>query len=138
MNRRKFLTITGIGAAAMAIPTIGLTSTSLFDAAKGVLHQEFNYLNLDGDGVDQYLHEYLKKNSEGISYELKMKAFHLFNVRAEKSTIVTHLTQNYLLSTDFFINKMDETKTVYYLGPYNPYTAPCTNPYTNHFYPSAS
>ena len=40
----------------------------------------------------------------------------------------------FLMSTDFFINKMDESKTITYQGFYNPYKQPCSNPFSFIFY----
>jgi len=136
MNRRKFISITGIGAAALAIPAVSLFSQSLHESAADIIYREFDYLNLDKEGVDKYVHEYLIKNRDNLSYEIKMRAFNLFQVKPDKSTIITHMTQNYILSTDFFINKMDESQPVHYVGAYNPYTTPCANPFASIYYPS--
>ncbi|MEX2335733.1 MAG: hypothetical protein WD555_00505 [Fulvivirga sp.] len=44
---------------------------------------------------------------------------------------------DFLLSTDFFLNKMDKHKTVNYISLYNPYSRPCSNPFSNLYYPEA-
>lgn len=48
----------------------------------------------------------------------------------------TQITGRFLLSTDFFINKMDEQKEISFSGKlWAPYTMPCMNPFSNLFYP---
>ena len=39
------------------------------------------------------------------------------------------ITSHFLLSTDFFVNNMDESKQITYLNFYNPYKRPCSNPF---------
>lgn len=40
----------------------------------------------------------------------------------------------FLLSTDFFQHKMDQSRDINYIGFYNPYKSPCSNPFTNIYY----
>ena len=40
----------------------------------------------------------------------------------------------FLLSTDYFRNKMAPDKPVHYIAIYNPYSSPCSNPFSNLFY----
>ncbi|HSJ68214.1 MAG TPA: hypothetical protein VK921_11085 [Anditalea sp.] len=136
MNRRKFISITGIGAAALALPAAGIFAKTLHETVTDIIYREFNYLNLDKEGVDLYVHAYLEKNKKDLSYEMKLKAFDLFRISSEKSTILTQMTQDYILSTDFFINKMDESKTVHFIGAYDAYNTPCANPFSSLYYPS--
>lgn len=42
---------------------------------------------------------------------------------------------DFLLSTDFFINKMDTSKPVKFIGIYDPYQKPCCNPFSDLYYP---
>lgn len=41
----------------------------------------------------------------------------------------------FLLSTDFFVNKMDESKTLTYISFFDPYRRSCGNPFSNLYYP---
>jgi hypothetical protein len=59
-------------------------------------------------------------------------------MKASNARLGSMITQEYLLSTDFFRNKMDESRIVKYIGFYNPYQMPCTNPFSSTFYPPAS
>lgn len=45
-----------------------------------------------------------------------------------------NITGQFLGSTDFFRNKMDESRTLTYSGIYNPYKSPCSVPFSSMFY----
>jgi len=44
------------------------------------------------------------------------------------------ITGHFLLSTDFFLRKMDTTQPLTYIGFYNPYKQPCFSPFSSNFY----
>lgn len=44
------------------------------------------------------------------------------------------ITGHFLLSTDFFLKKMDTTQSLTYIGFYNPYKQPCFSPFSSNFY----
>jgi hypothetical protein len=67
-----------------------------------------------------------------------MRGYSFFGINASQSGKVNQLLTAYLLSTDFFTNKMDESKTIKYVGLYNPYTRPCAHPFSNNVYPRES
>ena len=141
MNRRNFLKLTGItGVAVLALPGFGFVSTSVKEAAVGIIMQELDYLKLDKKGVEQYVEDHYKTHyiNNSLTSQLKIRSFYFLHVKPEKSYLVKDLVENYLLSTDFFINKMDESKTVKYLGLYDPYTKPCFNPFSRLYYPPAA
>ncbi len=46
----------------------------------------------------------------------------------------SQLVGDFLLSTDFFLNDMDEDREIEYIGFYDPYLRPCSNPFSNLFY----
>lgn len=41
------------------------------------------------------------------------------------------ITGQFLLSTDFFLNKMDTSQPVTYIGFFNPYKTGCSNPFSS-------
>lgn len=45
------------------------------------------------------------------------------------------ITGHFLLSTDFFMQKMDPNQQVQYTQFYNPYRQACYNPFSTHYYP---
>jgi hypothetical protein len=63
-----------------------------------------------------------------------MKGYSLFGINSAKSGKVHQLVSAYLLSSDFFQNKMDETRIVKYVGLYDPYTRPCSHPFSHVHY----
>ena len=65
-------------------------------------------------------------------WEMKIKAHYYFNVQSTSSKA---LVKDFLQATDFFYNKMDESKEVKYTGLYNVYQKPCSNPFSHYFYP---
>lgn len=134
MNRRFFLKLTGAGAAMVVLPGMGFVYASYHQAAKGLILNELDYLNLDEEGVAHFVQDYAKGKSD--NYLLKIRGLYMLRSSAGKSKIVEELVKDYLLSTDFFRNRMDESKTVKYLGLYDPYKTPCANPFSAAYYPS--
>ncbi len=120
----------------MAIPAIGFGSVSAQAAATGIIMKELNYLTLDKPGVEQYAADYLRYENSTPQIQTKLKLYYLSGIGSNKSSIISSLVEKYLLSTDFFLNKMDESRTVKYAGYYNPYKSPCTNPFSSLYYPA--
>lgn len=136
MERRNFLKLTGLAAiGTAAIPSLSVAALSTENAASGLIINEFGYLQLDIAGVKQYVEDYLRQYQPNWIGCMKMRSLFLMNMKADKSDLITELTRTYILSTDFFRNKMDETKPVQYLGLYNPYKTPCANPFSGTYYP---
>lgn len=140
MRRRSFLKLAGLGIVALALPAFGAYSTSVEDAMAGIIHQEFHFLKLDPKGVRQFVADYYKMTGANrqFSMNLKTKTYYVFNINSERSQLVRTLTNLYLMSTDFFQNRMDESKQVKYLGWYNPHKTPCANPFSSIYYPPAT
>ena len=135
MRRRNFLKIAGAGTAAAAVLPAGwYAATSVQEAATGIITREFSYLKLDPAGVARFVDDYLKDPLSGYTHK-ELKASYALPMVARRSAMVTAMTRKYLLSSDYFINKMDEGKTVQYLGYYNPYRSPCANPFSSLHYP---
>jgi hypothetical protein len=77
--------------------------------------------------------------NESLRAQVNLKSIYYLGLDIKKSEMVTELVQKYLLSTDFFLNKMDESKPVKYLGVvYTPYAKPCFNPFSSLYYPQAT
>jgi hypothetical protein len=135
MHRRKFLKIAGVSTTAVvALPAGWYAATSVQEAAAGIITREFGYLKLDPKGVARFVDDYLKDPMSQYT-PAKVKMYYATQTGAKQSTLVADLTRKYLLSSDYFINKMDEDKTVQYLGFYNPYRSPCANPFSSLHYP---
>ena len=138
MKRRKFLKLTGIAAAGVAIPGVAYLSTNLKDSTAAIIINEFHYLKLDREGVNKFVEAYLQKYPPNSKFTAKVRSANLLGMKASNARLGSMITQEYLLSTDFFRNKMDESRIVKYIGFYNPYQMPCTNPFSSTFYPPVS
>jgi hypothetical protein len=137
MRRRNFIKLTGLGAAIVAIPSLVFASTTPEEAVVGLIRNEFPYLQLDQKGVEQFAIDYYKANKKLSSFavQLKMKTCYFAKLDRNQSELVSDVISKYLFATDFFLNKMDETKPVNYLGMFNPYKTPCANPFSFIYYP---
>jgi hypothetical protein len=132
MQRRKFLTLLGLGATtAVVVPTVGFASVSAKEAAVNIIMREFSYLVLDKQGVEKFVDNYLESDTFTPHLDVKLKSYYRLGIRSNRSSVINRITNKYLLSTDFFINNMDEDKEVKYLGFYNPHRSPCANPFSN-------
>jgi len=135
MNRRKFIILTGMGTGSVVIPaSIFFVSGTVKKYASLLINKQLVYLKLERGSVDKYVNDYFKDNND-IVFKVKWKAMYYLNLNWEDSDQLLELIKYYLLSSDFFINKMDENKIVRYLGLYNPYKSPVPNPFSYTLYP---
>ncbi len=93
------------------------------------------YLKLEPKGFDAFIEDYFKSISNDTVTTLKWKILYYSKSNWEKSDSIRDLIKYYLLSSDFFINKTDESKIVNYLGLFNSYKSPVPNPYSFVLYP---
>ncbi|MES2874035.1 MAG: hypothetical protein V4708_09955 [Bacteroidota bacterium] len=136
LKRRKFLELAGIGGAFLLLPvSIFFAVKSLEDIAVDLIVKEFHYLRLDHEGVKKYVRDYLQKDKPGIAAGLKWRSYYVLNFNSSDSDNIKFLVTYYLLSSDFFINKMDETKEVKYMGINHQYTAPCSSHFSFMIFP---
>lgn len=136
LKRRKFLEFIGIGGALVLLPiSIFVAVKSLEDIAIDLITQEFHYLKLDPEGVRKYAQDYLQKDKPGIASNIKWRSYYVLNFNANDSDNIKFLVTYYLLSSDFFMNKMDESKTVRYMGINHQYTAPCSSHFSFLLFP---
>ena len=134
MRRRTFLKLAGAGTAAVAVLPVGLyKATSLQEAAAGIITRQFSYLKLEPKGVARFVDDYFKDPMSQFP-ATKVKLYYFLQTGVDQAK-VADMTSKYLLSSDFFINKMDDNKTVQYLSFYNPYLRPCANPFSSLHYP---
>jgi len=100
-----------------------------------VLKKELYYLKLEPKGVERYIEDYFNATGNNMVSTLKWKVLFYKNAGWENSSHISDLIKYYLLSSDFFINKTDESKLVNYLGLFNSYKSPFPNPYSYVLYP---
>ena len=136
MKRRRFLTIAGLGGLLAGVVSFKFVTTSYGEAMANLIKDELSFLKLDEQGLNQFISEI--SQSANTKTRLIMKGYSFMGISASQSGRVNQLVTSYLLSTDFFINKMDETRVVKYIGLYDPHMRPCANPFSHSFYPSES
>jgi len=136
MFRRKFLKTVGLGIGAVTLPSLGAYAVPLNDATAGVILHQFDFLRLDKQGVARFVQDYYKINKNAtLMIKLKMKLYYLLRTDAQQSQLVHSISTLYLLSTDFFQHRMDESRLVQYQGIYDVYKTPCAHPFSASYYP---
>src|SRR5687768_14313768 len=108
MKRRKFLALAGIGGAVAALASGKFFTTTFEYSAENLIKKELHFLALDDQGVKNFVKEYSKVRDR--SYKLSIRGYSLLGIKASQSGKIHQLVSSYLLSSDFFINKLDETR----------------------------
>lgn len=146
-DRRKFLKLGIAGATVAPIAYLGYKimsplQKSIFD----ILKQDLNGLKVNENDILKFADQAAVENPWGFSAS-KCKFISLYNslnfkwfplpYKYKYDQYRADIVGRFLLSTDFFINKMDESKNITYIGIiYSPYKTPCSNPFSASFYPS--
>ena len=106
MKRRKFLTIAGLGALIGAVASDKFMATTFESSTARLIKEELAFLQLDDDGVRAFTRDYAKlKRNE---FKVIVKGYSFLGISSSQSGKIHHIVSTYLLSSDFFINKMDE------------------------------
>ncbi len=133
MKRRKFLTIAGIGGLLVGTFSFRFFSESFEEAGAKIIRRELPFLQLDPEGVWNYMEAYGRTQDDG--YKRAIRLYRLIGVDSTRSGKVHQLVSHYLLSTDFFIKGGDESRLVRYYRLYNPYVAACAHPFSHLRFP---
>jgi hypothetical protein len=133
MKRRTFLTIAGIGSAVAAFASFKFFTTPFDKSAQAIIEEELPFLKLDPEGIAAFLKDYDKGRDR--LYQWTIKGYGLLGITSAQSGKIHQLVSNYLLSTDFFQNKMDESRVIRYVALYDPYLRPCAHPFSHLQYP---
>jgi hypothetical protein len=133
MKRRNFLKFLGLGATVAAVPGISFAYYDFNKSLIGILKNDLHYLTLDEEGVEKFVVDFEKECSDAD--KLKIRMLYMTAYTSENFYIVEKISRHFLLGSDFFRNKMDESKVVHYTAPYSPYTTPCGNPFNSLNYP---
>lgn len=143
MNRRTFIK-TGL-----LLTGAGLVTWFLFptfkDAVHKILKTEMSNLNVSSDTITRFIQD-ADREKFWIKFSVAKKILivahtysgFLRNVLPYRNKYLLYrnnITGQFLMSTDFFFNKMDTSKEVTYSGFYNPYKLPCYHPFSSNFYP---
>lgn len=132
MKRRKFITITTLTGLIAGITSFRFISRSFDDAAADLIRDEVPYLKLDEDGVRKFVSDFSKHKDR--RYKFTIRGYSFLGISSKRSGKVNQLVTAYLLSSDFFANGMDESRTIRYVGLYDPYLRPCAHPFSHIHY----
>jgi hypothetical protein len=140
MNRRRFIGISILSLVGIAMASIAIIydfETLVFK----ILQQDLKTLNIDEKYFRKFASDAKASNYwQRILFDKKKKAFvfafyflpkiglpYEFKYFQLRGRIVG----DFLLATDFFVNKMDDKRAIKYVGLYDPYLRPCQNPFSN-------
>ena len=129
IKRRKFLFIAAAGTVVTALASTKFLTTSFEDSAEHLIKKELRFLKLDDQGIRAFLNEYGAARDR--YYKLILKSYSILGIDSSQSGKVHQLVSTYLLSTDFFVNNMDESRIIKFVGLYDPYLRPCAHPFAN-------
>lgn len=146
-NRRTFIkfTVAGIVIAAAGYTVVKLVSP-LERSIASILERELEGLKVGKKDIARFAEIAAKQNPWDFGPRTRklLGLYSSVNVRhlplpfkKEYKDHCDKIVEKFLLSTDFFINKMDESKPVVFSGRiWGPYATPCMNPFSAIFYPS--
>ena len=145
-SRRKFLKIAAAGVVLTGAGYSLVKLTASFeDAIIIVLRNDLSGLNIKDTTISAFAKmaaqqnpwQYGSREQRLISMYGGIPISYLpLPYKKQFLTYKHEITTRFLLSSDFFINKMDETKEITFSGKlWAPYTMPCMNPFSNLFYP---
>lgn len=139
MKRRTFFILAGISTGLLILPpALYISAPPLRKFAVQIIQKELHYLKLEPSGVEKYVDDYFNSSVNDMLVNLRWKTFYYLKISPNQSAQVFELIKYYLLSSDFFIHKTNESRTINYLGLYNPYKSPIPNPYSFQIYPPES
>lgn len=109
------------------------------DAIAAVVQRRLDYLQLDEQGVAAFAEDVRARLDDGVNRRLSWLGLVHPLYSAVGGTAMTPLDDEFrrfeewlvarfLLSSDFFLHDADETRTIEYVGYYDPYERPCSNP----------
>lgn len=147
ISRRRFLWIIFLTTVAAIVGTIAILDFNTVIIK--MLKKDLAHLKIDESSFETFVKEADQKGHwQSKFFDWKKKQIVRFSFMID-SILPTFpykykymqyrsdIVGDFLLSTDFFINKMDTGKTVTYIGLYNPYLRPCSNPFSNLYYPQS-
>src|SRR4051812_1845325 len=138
LSRRTFLamSLSGLGA------LYGIYKWRLGDAGDviiAILKRRIGYLQTEPGSLRTFADEYIAAQRD---YESQLRALSMVALPLQVASpyawlkpgralrrLEDNVVSRYLLSTDFFQNGADEGQPVRYVAFYDPYAAPCRNPF---------
>jgi hypothetical protein len=144
MNRRRFIILSVIG----VLSAIALSIVAIYDfetVVLKILKRDLSYLKIKESDMLRFLDD--ARNSgywERVKFDKKKKAFVVVYFLLPRIGLPyefkfvqlrAQIVGNFLLSTDFFTNKMDEQRDIQYVALFDPELRACQNPFSHMYYP---
>ena len=148
MQRRKFLKFAALGAGGGIAAGGAFVYFENFDAlARKIILNDTAMLKIEKKVYDAFFNDVEKQRKWDRVFQnqhQQLIKWHyyvdnpLFRLPYATSYEVNRskLIATFLLSTDFFINKMDASKPISYRGLFDQYNGPCSNPFSDLYYPN--
>jgi hypothetical protein len=141
MKRRQFL-LGGLAVVAIAgLGVIGFGRGAAQAKIVSLVRRRLSFLQLDEAGLQAFAHDHLgvllakRPTWNRWKYHFLSvfsKSITRWNTSTDKRTrserVVDNMASTYLLSSDFFLNKADQSQVVHYISLYDP-MVPCGNPF---------
>lgn len=140
LERRQFLKLSAVAAAAGAMPGIWLVQSQGKPFLEAMLKEKLSYLDIESGAIPRFVDEFIKAKSSWLEFKsgLLGVGLNVFeSVEDIKCTIgedrfieLEHeLAKNFLLSSDFFFNGANESTPVRYVRYYDAFNTACANPF---------
>ncbi|HEY4154324.1 MAG TPA: hypothetical protein VGM24_02830 [Puia sp.] len=148
MQRKKFIRLTALAATAGIAAGGGYVFFEDFESlARKIILKDTASLKIDPPEFDKFFKDvkkYRKWDALFPPAHRQLIKWHyyidnpLFSLPYATSydTNRSKIVGTFLLSTDFFLNKMDSSKPLRYRALFDPYLYPCSNPFSNLYYPA--
>lgn len=144
LSRRKFIII--LITSIIGVLAGNFLFLGFYHVVGRILSDQLRFLSLDTTAIDQFTlnaarEHYYQQKDFGWKKQLFVRIHHYFSWipvlpgREKYRQYCDFFIQDFLLSTDFFLNKMDESRRVSYVALYEPYKRACSNPFSNLYYP---
>jgi len=145
MNRRKFIGVSIFSVVAATVASIFIFNNFETVALK-ILKKDLATLDIDEKAFQKFIDDaragnYWKRILFDKQKQTFVFAFHFLPkiglpYQFKYYQLRGKIVGDFLMATDFFVNKMDEKRRINYVGLYDPYLRPCQNPFSNFVYPS--
>lgn len=147
ISRRKFILLLLISV--VAVMTTYFFITPFNKVVVKILGDDLDHLNIDKAYFSKFASDAAQSNHWNKKFfnktkQMFVRAFYIVDYsflplpyKYKYKQYRSEIVGDFLLSTDFFLNKMDTDKEVTYIGLYNPYKRPCSNPFSNLYYQEA-